>query len=464
MDTLTQVIKMLNGIAWGPFSLALLSIVGVYLTVALRAFPWRNTFSAFATMWRSRKPSNLPGMVTPFKSLMTALSATVGIGNIAGVATAIFLGGPGAIFWMWLIALFGMATKYAEAVLAVKFRSVNEKGEHVGGPMHYIEKGLPRPLRWLGVAYAFFGMIAAFGIGNMVQSNTLAMALNGSFAIPTYVIGGIVAVCVALVIIGGIRRIADFASMLVPSMCVTYMVLALVVLAFHYENIPAAFALIIESAFSGTAATGGFAGAGVWAAIQFGVARGIFSNEAGMGSAAIAHATAKTDNPVRQGKIAMLGTFIDTLIICTITALLITSTGVWTGGETGALLTAAAFDSITPAPFLGKYILPIVLSVFALTTIFGWSYYGERCFCHLLRSERHLPVYRIAWIAAIFVGAITELELVWLIADTLNGFMMLPNLIALLLLSPIVIRLTRQYLTSSANATTGSSTGSSANS
>ena len=445
METISNFIGFLNGIAWGTPSLVLLAGVGIYLTLSLKAFPWRNIVPGFRAMWSGRHPdAQHAGVITPFKSLMTALSATVGTGNIAGVATAIFLGGPGAIFWMWLIALFGMATKYSEAVLAVRFREVNEEGAHIGGPMYYIKNGMPRHLGWLGFVYALFGTVAAFGIGNMVQSNTLSVALHRAFDLPQWSIGVIIALVVALVILGGIRRIADFAAAMVPSMCAIYLAIALIVLGANYDKIPAAFALIFNHAFTGTAATGGFAGAGVWAAIQFGVARGIFSNESGLGSAAIAHASAQTNSPVRQGKIAMLGTFIDTLVICTITALLITTTGVWTEGQTGALLTAEAFNSFAPA--LGDYILPIVLSIFALTTILGWSYYGERCLCYLLKSEKGVPVYRVAWVAAVIVGAVIELELVWLIADTMNGFMMLPNLIALLVLSPVVIKLTMDHI------------------
>ena len=440
---LMPTLNAISGYVWGAISLLFLMFVGIYLTVGLKAFPWFNIHSGFYHLWTGRRPKQGDvGNVAPFKSLMTALSATVGTGNIAGVATAIYLGGPGALFWMWMAALIGMATKYAEAVLAIEYRQVNDKGEYMGGPMYYIKHGLPKCLHWLAFLFALFGMAAAFGIGNMVQANTLASVLNGSFAIPAYVTGGVIAILTALVIIGGIKRIASFASALVPSMCTIYLVLTAAVLITFAARIPDAFMLVIHSAFSGTAATGGFAGAGIAAAIQYGIARGVFSNEAGLGSAAIAHAAAQTNSPVKQGKIAMLGTFIDTIIVCSLTGLSILVTGAWTSGETGVLLSAAAFNTIAPA--LGNYILPIVLSVFALTTVFGWAYYGERCCCYLFK-EKSLPFYRAAWVIATFTGAVVSLDLVWTISDILNGLMMWPNLIALLFLSPVVFKLTRQY-------------------
>lgn len=373
---------------------------------------------------------------------MTALSATVGTGNIAGVATAVFLGGPGALFWMWLTALVGMATKYSEAVLAVRFREVDERGSHVGGPMYYIRNGLGKKWAWLGVLFAIFAAIAGFGIGNTVQANSVADVMEATFGLPHWISGVILMVLVGLVLIGGIRRIGQVASALVPLMAVSYLIAGLVVLALNVADIPAAFALIFEHAFSPIAAEGGFAGAAVWAAIRFGVARGVFSNEAGLGSAPIAHAAAQTKNPINQGLVAMLGTFIDTIIICTITGLVIITSGAWTSGESGAALTSMAFSQALPG--VGDYVVAIALAVFAFTTLLGWSFYGERCVEFLFGVKAIVP-YRMAWVLAIPLGATVNLGLIWLVADTLNAMMALPNLIALIFLSPVVFKLTKEH-------------------
>jgi AGCS family alanine or glycine:cation symporter len=377
---------------------------------------------------------------------MTALAATIGTGNIAGVATAIALGGPGAIFWMWLTALIGMATKYSEAVLAVKYREVDARGKHVGGPMYYIKNGLGEHWHWLGFLFALFGMIAAFGIGNMVQANSVADALHSSeFKVPTNITGIVIAVLAGSVILGGISRIATVAVKLVPFMAIAYVGGALIIILMNIADVPAALSLIINSAFTGTAATGGFAGAAIWAAIRFGVARGIFSNEAGLGSAPIAHAAAKTNDPIHQGMIGMLGTFIDTIIVCTMTALVIILTGAWTSGENGAGLSILAFSHALPG--VGAHIVTFALVVFAFTTILGWSYYGERCAEFIFGVKAILP-YRILWLIAIPLGAMGKLGLIWLLADVLNGLMALPNLIALILLSPMVFKLSRDYFQS----------------
>ena len=382
---------------------------------------------------------------------MTALSATVGTGNIAGVATAIALGGPGAIFYMWLIALFGMATKYAEAVCAVTYREVDANGMHVGGPMYYLRNGVgafaPELGKWLGLGFAVFGAVAAFGIGNAVQVNSMATALAGSFGVPTWITGLIVAALVGIVIIGGIQRIGEVAGKLVPAMIVLYIGAALIVIIINITAVPAAIALIFTYAFTPAAAAGGFAGAAVAAAIRFGVARGVFSNESGLGSAAIAHAAAQTNSPVRQGVIAMLGTFIDTIVVCTMTALVILTSGAWTltgaggGGLTGVVLTSAAFQSSMPG---GHYIVTVALAVFAFTTILGWSYYGERCWQYLF-SENSLLVYRALWVLAAVTFANVKVAFVWNLSDTLNGLMAVPNLIGLLLLAPMVFKVTREY-------------------
>ncbi len=442
MPGIEEFLNQGSSIVWEQIMLFLLPGVGIFLTIVLRALPWRQTFGAFLALWRGRKSSQ-EGDITPFQALMTALSATIGTGNIAGVATAIALGGPGAVFWMWVTALLGMATKYAEAVLAVRYREIDSRGKHVGGPMYYIKNGLGRRWSWLGWLFALFGMIAAFGIGNLVQANSVAEAARVTLQMPEWLTGALITLCAAVVILGGISRIAEVAASLVPIMATAYIGGSIWVIGIHYQQLPMALQLIVTSAFTGTAAAGGFAGAAVWAAIRFGVARGIFSNEAGLGSAPIAHAAARTEGPVEQGIIAMLGTFIDTLMICTMTALVIVLTGAWQSGETGAALSTLAFN--TALPGWGGYIVAFGLMVFAFTTILGWSYYGERCAEFLFGIRIILP-YRILWLLAIPFGAMGKLSLIWLAADVMNGLMAIPNLIALLVLSPVIVRLSREYL------------------
>jgi AGCS family alanine or glycine:cation symporter len=441
MQLISDFLNGASGIIWGPIMLVLLLGTGVFLTIGLRAMPWHQLFNAFQLLWRGRA-SEEQGDITPFQALMTALAATIGTGNIAGVATAIFLGGPGAVFWMWITALVGMATKYSEAVLAVKYREVDERGRYVGGPMYYIKNGLGDSWKWLGVAFALFGMIAAFGIGNMVQANSVADALGSTFAIPDWLTGVGMMVLTAIVILGGIKRIAVVAAKLVPLMATAYILGALWIIFSHIAQVPAALTSIVSDAFTGTAASGGFAGAAVWAAIRFGVARGIFSNEAGLGSAPIAHAAARTNDPVQQGMIGMLGTFIDTIIVCSMTALVIILTGAWSSGETGAALSMHAFNSGLPA--IGSTVVSLGLAIFAFTTVLGWSYYGERC-AEFLFGVRVILPYRLLWLVAIVVGALGKLELIWLLADVLNGLMAIPNLIALVALSPVVFQLTRSH-------------------
>jgi len=441
MQTLNDLISSLNGIVWGPLMLILILGTGLYLMYGLSFMPLRRIAYSFKLLWQGRTAKG-EGDIPPFNALMTSLSATIGTGNIAGVATAIFLGGPGALFWMWCTALVGMATKYAEAVLAVKYREVDNRGLHIGGPMFYIKNGLKPHWAWLGTSFAVFGAIAGFGIGNTIQANSVADAINSKFAVPHIVSGVIMAVLAALVLIGGIKRIANVAGKLVPFMAIAYVLSGLVILLLNIEAIPHAFTLILSHAFTPVAATGGFAGAAVWAAIRFGVARGIFSNEAGLGSAPIAHAAAATSSPVQQGNIAMLGTFIDTIIICSITGLVIVTTGVWTGGETGASLSSAAFESALPG--FGGYIVTFGISIFAFTTILGWSFYSEKCFEYLF-GEKIITPFRVCWIAAVPIGATANLNFMWLVADTLNALMAIPNLIALILLSPVVFKLTREH-------------------
>jgi AGCS family alanine or glycine:cation symporter len=444
MEAIENMIGAINGLVWGPPMLVLILGVGLFLSLGLKLMPILKLGAGFRLMWNGRSATGAEsdGEIPPFQALMTALSATVGTGNIAGVATAVFLGGPGALFWMWLTALVGMATKYSEAVLAVRFREVDERGSYVGGPMYYIRNGLGKKWAWLGVLFAIFAAIAGFGIGNTVQANSVADVMETTFGLPHWISGIILMVLVGMVLIGGIRRIGQVASALVPLMALSYLIAGLVVLAINYADIPAAFALIFEHAFSPIAAEGGFAGAAVWAAIRFGVARGVFSNEAGLGSAPIAHAAAQTKNPINQGMVAMLGTFIDTIIICTITGLVIITSGAWTSGESGAALTSMAFAQALPG--VGDYVVAIALAVFAFTTLLGWSFYGERSIEFLFGVKAIVP-YRVAWILAIPIGATVNLGLVWLVADTLNAMMALPNLIALLLLSPVVFRLTKEH-------------------
>lgn len=453
MEAVSDFVTHINGLVWGPPMLVMILGVGLFLSIGLKLMPIMKLGAGFRLMWSGRaRGEDDQGEIPPFQALMTSLSATVGTGNIAGVATAVFLGGPGALFWMWLTALVGMATKYAEAVLAVRFREVDERGKHVGGPMYYIRNGLGNRWAWLGVVFAVFASVAAFGIGNTVQANSVADVLEANFSLPHWATGLILMVLVGMVLIGGIKRIGQVASALVPFMAVSYVLIGLIVLAINAHEIPAAVALVFRSAFTGTAAEGGFAGAAVWAAIRFGVARGIFSNEAGLGSAPIAHAVAQTNNPVKQGMVAMLGTFIDTIIVCTITGLVIITSGAWLSGETGAALTSLAFE--VGLPGFGNYIVAIALAIFAFTTILGWSFYGERCIEFLFGVKAIVP-YRVVWIIAIPVGATINLGFIWLVADTLNAMMALPNLIALLLLSPVVFKLTREYFDNQTQAAKG---------
>jgi AGCS family alanine or glycine:cation symporter len=341
-----------------------------------------------------------------------------------------------------MTALVGMATKFAEAVLAVRYREVDSRGEYVGGPMYYIKNGLGAKWNWLAVAFALFASIAGFGIGNMVQANSVAHAVKGSLAIPEWVTGLVLVVLVGSVLIGGIKRLGAVAGKLVPFMAITYIAAGLLILALNVTAIPAALSLIFTHAFTPAAATGGFAGAAVWAAMQFGVARGVFSNEAGLGSAPIAHAAAQTKGPVSQGLVAMLGPFVDTILVCSITALVILTSGAWTSGETGAALTGKAFELGLPG--VGHHVMAVALSLFAFTTLLGWSYYSERSLEYLF-GVRIIKPFRIAWCLAVFIGATVELAFVWLLADTLNALMALPNLIALAMLSPVVFTLTREF-------------------
>ena len=436
--------------AWGVPMQVLLLGTGIFLTAGLRFLTWRRIRDAFRLLFRGFS-GNGAGDIPPFRALMTSLSATIGTGNIAGVATAITLGGPGALFWMWLTALFGMAMKYAEAVLAVRYREQDDRGGYSGGPMYYIRNGLGPRFAFLGAAFALFGSMAGFGLANTVQSNSVAQVLGDQFQVPWAVTGLVLMVLVGAVILGGIQRIAATASAVVPVMAIAYVLMSATVIAMNIEQVPTALKTIVETAFTGASAAGGFAGATVWAAIRFGVARGIFSNEAGLGSAPIAHAAAQTNEPVEQGLVAMLGTFIDTLVVCTMTGLVIMVTGVLDSGVSGASLTAMAFGAAVPG---GELVVTLGVVLFATTTMIGWSFYGERCVVYLFGTRGIWP-FRLLWVLAIPVGAGTDLGLIWLIADILNAFMAIPNLIALLLLSPVVFTLSREYFSKESPATEG---------
>ncbi|MEN8142775.1 MAG: sodium:alanine symporter family protein [Thermodesulfobacteriota bacterium] len=437
MEVLTGFVSYINGIVWGVPMLVLIVGVGTFLMIGLFFMPIRKLGYGFRMLFKGREETGEEGEISPFNALMTALSATIGTGNIAGVATAVTVGGPGAIFWMWITAVVGMATKYAEAVCAVKFREVDDNGDHVGGPMYFIKNGLGPKWAWLGFLFALFGAFAAFGIGNMVQSNSIASVLQENYNIPKMATGIILAVLVGAVILGGIKRIANVAGKLVPFMAIFYVACGLVILVLNIGQVPAAFGEIFSQAFTGTAAAGGFMGM-----VIKGVARGVFSNEAGLGSAPIAHAAAKTDDPVRQGTIAMLGTFIDTIIVCTITGLVIVISGLWDGEPTGAALTSQAFEIGLPS--VGSHGVSIGLTLFAFTTMLGWAFYGEKCLEYLFGTKVILP-YRILWVIAVYTGTVLKLSFVWLLADTLNALMAIPNLIGLLLLSPVVFKITKEY-------------------
>lgn len=441
METIMNINNFVNGIVWGPPILILIVGAGLFLSLKTGFFSitkigyiLKNTLLKMFS-----KENKGEGEVTAFQAVATALAATVGTGNIAGVATAIAAGGPGAVFWMWFAAVLGMTTKFAEVVLAVNFREKTEDGRFVGGPMYYIEKGLG--WKWLAVIFALFGALAAFGIGNMVQSNSVAAALQSSFNLNPWVTGIVLAVVTALVIVGGIKRIGAFTEKLVPFMAAIYIIGGLVIIFINIAKVPAALGLIFSSAFTGKAAVGGFAGATIAQAIRFGVARGVFTNEAGLGSAPIAHAAATTDHPVRQGLWGVFEVFADTIVICSITALAIVTSGVWESGLTGAALTTAAFDSAMPG---GGYIVSIGIVLFAFSTIIGWEYYGERCL-EYLAGPKSIMFYRIIWVPFVLIGAIGGLEFVWALADTLNGLMAIPNLIGVLVLSGTVFKLTKEF-------------------
>lgn len=434
-------LSSLDSLVWGPPLLVLLVGTGIYLSTRLGLLQVFRLPKALKLIFSAEAKGQ--GDISSFAALATALAATIGTGNIVGVATAIKLGGPGALFWMWMAAFFGMATKYAEGVLAIKYRTRDTNGDIAGGPMHYIVNGMGKHWKPLAIAFSIFGvMVALFGSGTFTQVNSITDALNNTVGWSPKVISLVLAVLVSIIIFGGIQSISKVAEKIVPFMAIIYILATLTILAFHFDYIIPGLGLVLHSAFTGKAATGGFAGATVVTAIQAGIARGIFSNESGLGSAPIAAAAAKTEEPVEQGLVSMTGTFIDTIIICTLTGLSIIVTGDWSSNLNGATLTQSAFSSVFGN--FGVYTLTISLILFAFTTILGWCYYGERCF-EFLFGVKAIPVYRIVFIAMVALGGYISLETIWVIADIVNGLMAIPNLIALLALSPIIIKETKHY-------------------
>lgn len=448
----SEIISAVNNFVWGPIMLALLMGTGIYLTVRLKFAPWLNLGFAIKSVFTKpdkSKKDDSDGDISPFQSLMTALAATIGTGNIVGVATAMVLGGPGALVWMWISALFGLSTKYAESVLAVKYRETNAKGEMAGGPMYAMKNGFKNKKLGLILAFLFalFATVASFGIGNMTQANSISGAVLGTFGVPTWITGLILTVMSFLVILGGIKSIGRVTGVIVPFMAVFYVLAALLVIIINIQNVPAGIVEIITMAFSPTAMAGGVGGtiiATMLTAMRWGVARGVFSNEAGLGSAPIAAAAAKTDHPSRQGYINMTGTFFDTIIVCTITGLVIASSGALgtldASGEIlmGANLTIAAFQSALGP--IGGYIVTVGIALFAFSTILGWEYYGEKSLEYLIKAPIAVTIYRIIYCLVVFVGATTALEVVWNLSDAMNGLMAIPNLISLLVLSSVVAK------------------------
>lgn len=444
-DTIGHWNDGLQKILIGLVVMGLLVAVGVYLTIRTRGFQFTHFFDAFrktlGSLFGGRKKQRSQNGVTPFQAVTTALAGTMGTGNIVGVATAIVAGGPGAVLWMWVSAFFGMITKYAEVFLAVHFREKDETGQNVGGPMYYLSRGLHS--KWLAVIFALFCALASFGIGNATQSNSIAQALDAAFHIPTVLTGIICAVLVGVVILGGVRRIAGVTEKIIPFISIVYILGSVAALCINFRMIPDAFGLIFRYAFNFRAFGGGAAGYVLSNAIRYGFSRGIFSNEAGLGSAPIAHGAADTDSPVRQGMWGIFEVFLDTIVVCTLTTLVILTSGIWDCGLNGAALTTAAYGAS-----LGGYasiFIAVSTALFAFATLVGWSYYGERCVSYLFHNKRAVTIYRVIYVLVVFLGAVMELNLVWNLSDTLNGLMALPNLVGIVGLSPLVIRMTREY-------------------
>lgn len=461
LTEISKFITRFGEIVWGPPLIILIMAVGIYLTLRLNVLQIIHLPKALKYMIKNEEGGK--GEVSSFAALCTALSATIGTGNIVGVATALVLGGPGALFWMWVAAFFGMATKYAEGVLAIKYRHIDEDGHVLGGPFYYIEKGMGVKFKWLGKLFAFFGACAGLlGIGTFTQVNGISSAVNNFFStsntinvsifgkeysIIIIITGIVITFCVGLVLIGGIKRISGFAQIIVPFMAIAYVLICIILLVNNAHEIPRALKEIIEGAFGLKAVAGGALGS-VMLALQKGVARGIFSNEAGLGSAPIASAAAQTKEPVRQGLVSMTGTFIDTIIICTMTGLCIVITGAWNIGLEGVAVTANAFQTGLPfAPWVASFLLMTCLAFFAFTTIIGWNYYSERCLEYLTGgNQKPLKVFRWLYILAVFLGPYMTVSAVWEVADIFNGLMAFPNLIALIVLSKIIVQETKDYM------------------
>ena len=453
VESINNALVAISGVIWGPFLLIpLLLGTGLYLTIRLGGLQFVKLIPAMNLgLIKRRDKGEEEGDISQFQALTTALAATVGTGNIVGVATALSIGGPGALFWMWITGLVGMVTKYAEAFLAVRFRTTDTAGEKSGGPQYYLERGIKGPVgKVLGLSFAIFVAVACFGIGNLTQGNSIASNVENSWHVPTWVTGLVLTVLALVVLVGGIRSIGSVTSALVPVMIVFYVGAAIYILIANISGLPAAFGEIFRGAFSGTAAAGGFAGSVILVVIQMGVARGLFSNESGLGSAPIAAAAAKTSHPVRQGLVSMTQTFIDTIIVVTFTGLVIITTGVWKAtdeaGEqiSASLMTGEAFTFGLPGQW-GHWIVTIGLVLFAFSTILGWSYYGERNLERLFGRRAVVP-FRIFFSLVVFVGCTTELEVVWNFSDVANGLMALPNLVGILILSGLIARETRHYL------------------
>jgi AGCS family alanine or glycine:cation symporter len=445
-DAITAANAWLNGYVWGWPMIVLLIGTGVLLTIVTGGVQFRYLpFALREVLGKITQKSSAPGEVSPFQAVATALASTVGVGNIAGVATALSIGGPGALFWLWVSGVLGMCTKFAEIVIALHYREADESGQMRGGAMYVLRKGLGLP--WLGTTFAGLVALAAFGIGNMVQANSVASSLHATFGVDQSITGIVLAAVTAVVILGGIKRIGDFTEILVPFMAVLYLGGGLFIIARFATELPAAISLVVSSAFTGTAAAGGFAGSTVLLALRYGIARGLFSNEAGLGSAPIVHAAARTDHPVRQGLYGIFEVFVDTILVCTTTGLAILVTGVWSSGATGAALAGHAFSVGLPGTW-GNLVVTTSLVLFAFSTVIGWSYYGETGIVYLFGRRAAMP-YRLAWLVFIYLGAVGSLHLVWDVADTLNGLMAIPNLIAVLGSIGVLRRLMNEFFRAS---------------
>ena len=461
-DFLVGVLSPINNFVWGPVMLVMLVGTGLYLNIGLKFFPFRNWMSAYKCLWQGRQHQSDRGEISPWNALMTAIAADIGTGNIVGVATAIAIGGPGALFWMWMTALVGMMTKFCEVMLSVKYREKTPAGNWVGGAMYFIKNGLGSRWKWLATAFAVFGSCACIGTGAMVQSNAIAGNLQSSFGIPSWLVALVLLVLAAMVLLGGVKRIGSLSGKLVPFMAIFYIVLCLVIIVMHIELVPSVFLWVVTDAFTPTAATGGFVGSTVMLAIRMGVARGVFSNEAGLGTAPIAHAASTAESPLVQASIGMLDVFIDTLIVCSMTGFVIlvavvtpemiangtitnanvaAGSPLWCSGLNGGTLSALAFSSTLGG--IGEVGVSISLVLFAFTTALGWCVYGERCVIYLFGDRAQKP-FRIFYCLCMGIGGVVALDLVWLIADTCNALMALPNLTGILLLSPVLFKYVRE--------------------